>query len=280
MVTAFALSAAQALELESLKYGTPQWVINWSRVFRTAFAIGNRFAGDPEVVAPADLALAHELCERELDRSGLEKIEAEFRVREPIGDAAAARRLSTTHYSVMDRDGMAVSNTYSINTLFGSKLVVDGAGFFLNNTMADFRIGSGPNWYGLLQGDNNRLAGKRRPASSMAPAIVVQEGSVTMAIGGSGGPRIPTSVAQVISAVFAEGVALSDAVSRRRVHHQLFPDDLVIEKGFQTSTIDRLSKDGHPIFVVSSLSTVAAIRRRLEDDEIAAVLDQRFGDFW
>jgi gamma-glutamyltranspeptidase len=146
--------------------------------------------------------------------------------------------------------------------------------------MADFRIASGPNWYGLLQGDNNRLGKGRRPASSMTPAIVLGGGHVTMVIGGSGGPRICTAVAQVVAAVLGAGLSLAEAVRRPRLHHQLFPEDVVLEKGFPSRTVERLTKEGFPISEVKALGMVAAIRRRLDNNDISAVLDQRFGDFW
>ena len=281
LVTGLALGGAEALEVESLRYGSAAWVSTWARIFRVAFAAGNRLAGDPGHISPREITEAHELAERAMSRESFERVEAEFRVPGAlVGDAAAAVRRSTTHFSILDRDGMAVSNTYSVNTLFGSKLAVAGAGFLLNNTMADFRISDGPNWYGLLQGERNRLAPARRPASSMTPTLVLKDGQTVMVLGASGGPRIPTAVAQVTATVLGSGLSLSESVRRPRVHHQLFPDDLVLEKGFRKATIDRLIRAGHPVSLVSAGSTVAAIRRKLEDDEISAVLDQRFGDFW
>lgn len=280
VVTAFALGCAEALDVEAFAHGSPEWVRTWARIFRVAFHFGNQLAGDPDFLELADVDEVHRIAEQPLTRAAFERIEATLASAPLAGDAAAAQRPSTTHFSILDRYGMAVSNTYSINTLFGSKLTVDGGGFLLNNTIADFRIASGPNWYGLLQGERNRLATHRRPASSMTPTLVVRDGEVTMAIGGSGGPRIPTAIAQVLGGAIGAELPLADAVQRPRVHHQLFPDDLLLERGMPSDTIDRLNADGEPVAMVNALGFIAAIRRRLEDNEITAVLDPRFGDFW
>ncbi|MBA3502121.1 MAG: gamma-glutamyltransferase, partial [Deltaproteobacteria bacterium] len=278
LVASFALGCATATDIASMRYGSPQWVLTWARIFRAAYNFANQQSGDPDHIPPDELAATLAMASRDLTATELEQLESVLLPTEPvIGDAAAAVRPSTTHFSIIDRDGMAVSNTYSVNTLFGSKLAVDGAGFLLNNTIADFRIAAGPNWYGLLQGERNRLAPHRRPASSMTPTIVTRNGQIVMVIGGSGGPRIPSAIAQVTSSVFGSGLSLSESVRRPRVHHQVFPDDVVLEKGFPKRTVERLNKEGYKISVVNALGMVAAIRRRLDDNEISAVLDQRFG---
>ncbi|MDB4958304.1 MAG: ggt [Myxococcales bacterium] len=281
LVAALALGGAEATNLEKLPYASPEWVQGWARVFRAAFSFGNQLGGDPDHLSEAEQAEVKQLAEGTMTLADFERLETHLPQTDAlVGDAKAAQRLSTTHFSILDRDGMAVANTYSINTLFGSKMAVEGGGFLLNNTIADFRIATGPNWYGLLQGDRNRLTPGCRPASSMTPSLVLKGGQLVMAIGGSGGPRITTSVSQVIAGVFGSGLPLSESVRRPRVHHQLFPDDLVVEKGIPASTIERLTKDGHQVSVVNALGIIAAIRRRLDDNELSAVLDSRFGDFW
>ena len=281
LVASFALGCAAATDVAGTRYGSPQWVLTWARIFRAAFSFGNQQTGDPDQLPQSEVEATLATATANMTRAEFEKLESTLLPTEKlIGDAAAAVRTSTTHFSIIDRDGMAVSNTYSVNTLFGSKMAVDGAGFLLNNTIADFRIASGPNWYGLLQGDHNRIAPNRRPASSMTPALVVRDGQIVMVIGGSGGPRIPTAIAQVTATVLGSGLSLSESVRRPRVHHQLFPEDVVLEKGFPKRTVERLEKEGYKIGVVNALGMVAAIRRRLENNEISAVLDPRFGDFW
>jgi gamma-glutamyltranspeptidase / glutathione hydrolase len=281
LVTSFALGCAEAMGIASVRYGSPQWVLAWARAFRAAFSLGNHRAADPDFLTPAEVEEAIGLASAQMTRQQLASLESDLLPKESlIGDAKAAQRSSTTHFSILDRDGMAVSNTYSVNTLFGSKMAVDGCGFLLNNTMADFRIAAGPNWYGLLQGEHNRVSPRRRPSGSMTPAIVLKDGHATMVIGGSGGPRIPTAIAQVIATVLGTGLSLSESVRRPRLHHQLFPDDVILEKGFSSRTIDKVTEMGYSLSIVKALGMVAAIRRKLEDNEISAVLDQRFGDFW
>ncbi|MDX1584188.1 MAG: gamma-glutamyltransferase, partial [Thermoanaerobaculia bacterium] len=121
---------------------------------------------------------------------------------------------STTHYSIVDRDGMMVSNTYTINGTFGSGLTVRGAGFLLNNEMDDFSAKVGePNMYGLIQGEANAIEPWKRPLSSMTPTIVVKDGEPFMAIGSPGGPRIINTVLQVILNVIDHGMDVQEAVS-------------------------------------------------------------------
>ncbi len=278
LVAGFALGCAEATDVAETRYGSPQWVLTWARIFRAAFAFGNHGVGDPDQIDADEIARTHALATQAMSLDDFKRLEAELvPTGELLGDAAAAKRPSTTHFSIIDRNGMAVSNTYSANLLFGSKMAVAGAGFLLNNSMADFRIASGPSWYGLLQGERNRLAPQRRPATSMTPTIILKEGLVTMVVGGSGGPRIPTSIAQVVASVLAGGLSLSESVRRPRVHHQLFPADVVLEKGFPKRTVDRL-REGYQLSVVPALGVVCAIRRRIEDNEISAVLDPRFGE--
>jgi gamma-glutamyltranspeptidase/glutathione hydrolase len=281
LVASFALGCAAATDVAGIRYGSPEFVLTWARIFRAAFSYGNLQAGDPDHMPESEVAATIETAGRDITRKELESLESALLPTEtPIGDAKAAVRSSTTHFSIIDRDGMCVSNTYSVNTLFGSKMAVAGCGFLLNNTIADFRISSGPNWYGLLQGDRNRLSADRRPASSMTPALVMKDGHPVMVIGGSGGPRIATAVSQVTATVLGSGLSLSESVRRPRLHHQLFPEDVVLEKGFPKRTVERLEKEGYRIGVVNALGMVCAIRRRLDDNEISAVLDPRFGDFW
>src|SRR5262249_3315212 len=139
---------------------------------------------------------------------------------------------NTTHFCVLDGEGGAVSNTYSLNTMFGRKLAVEGGGFLLNNSLDDFAFGTDqPNWYDLVEDLRNPLVAGRRRASSMAPTIVQSAGgAVELVIGGSGGPRIPTLIVQTLLGVFADHLPLGDAVRAPRIHHQLGPDAVAVER--------------------------------------------------
>lgn len=139
----------------------------------------------------------------------------------------------TTHYSVIDRQGNAVSTTYTLNDEFGSGVVVEGAGFLLNNEMDDFSSKAGvPNLYGVVGNASNEIAPGKRPLSSMTPTILTQGGKVRLVIGTPGGSRIFTSVFQVICNLYDYGMPLPEAVAAPRFHHQLLPPDTIFEEPF------------------------------------------------
>ena len=139
----------------------------------------------------------------------------------------------TTHFSVVDHDGNAVSNTYTLNDDFGSGLVVDGAGFVLNNEMDDFSVKPGtPNMYGVVGSAANAIAPGKRPLSTMTPTILTAHGEVAVVIGTPGGSRIATSVFQVLTDWHDFHMSLKEAVAAVRVHHQLLPPDTIFEEPY------------------------------------------------
>ncbi len=134
----------------------------------------------------------------------------------------------TTHFSIMDAQGNAVSNTYTLNMPFGSGVVVSGAGFLMNNEMDDFSTKPGvANIFGVVGGKANEIAPEKRMLSSMSPTIVLKDGAVEMVVGTPGGSTIITSVFQTIVNVVEEGMTAQQAVNATRVHHQLLPKDLI-----------------------------------------------------
>ena len=140
--------------------------------------------------------------------------------------------------------------TYTINSTFGSGVVVSRAGFFLNNEMDDFTVRAGyPNQFGLLQSDANLVGPGRRPLSAMTPTIVLDpQGELLMVVGSPGGPRIITAVAQVILNVIDFGMDVRDATDAPRIHHQLLPDRLLIENnGVDGMTMSALASMGHQL---------------------------------
>ena len=159
----------------------------------------------------------------------------------------AGEENETTHYSVVDSDGNAVATTTTLNELYGSGVYVRGAGFFLNDEMDDFTSKPGsPNMYGLVQGEANAIAPGKRMLSAMSPSIVLDpSGNVLLVLGGRGGPRIITSVSQMMRNVIDYRMTLSDAMSAPRIHHQALPDELRYERGgFSPAVLDSLSADG------------------------------------
>lgn len=155
---------------------------------------------------------------------------------------------NTTHLSVMDRDGNAVSMTTTLNFGFGTGIVAEGTGIFLNNEMDDFSAKPGvPNAYGLIGGEANAIAPGKRPLSSMTPTLLLADGRAVGAIGSPDGSRIITAVLQVIVNLVDHGMNLAEATAAPRVHHQWLPDRIWAEEGVSEDTLDLLRRMGHVV---------------------------------
>ena len=167
----------------------------------------------------------------------------------------------TTHFSIVDENGMAVSVTTTLNGGYGSKVVVAGSGFFLNNEMDDFSIKPGfPNLYGLVGGEANAIVPGKRMLSSMTPTIIEKNGKLLMVVGTPGGSTIITSVFQTVLNVLEHGMTMQEAVSAGRVHHQWKPDLVFHEKNaLDTLTLQKLSDKGHHLKSRSPYGRVDAI---------------------
>jgi gamma-glutamyltranspeptidase/glutathione hydrolase len=155
----------------------------------------------------------------------------------------------TTHYSVVDPDGNAVSVTTTLNDSFGSHVTAEGLGFLMNNEMDDFAVKQGvPNMYGLIQGPANAVGANKRPLSAMTPTIVLKDGKLYLVLGSPGGPTIITTVANVLMGVIDFGLNIQEAVNAERFHEQWLPDLLMMEKyGLSPDTVSILEHMGHKI---------------------------------
>ncbi|MBK2123821.1 gamma-glutamyltransferase [Fangia hongkongensis] len=167
----------------------------------------------------------------------------------------------TTQYSVVDKEGNMVSNTYTLNYSYGSGISANGLGFLLNNEMDDFTAKVGvANAYGLIQGEANNIAPGKQPLSSMTPTIVLnKEGEPYFATGSPGGSRIITTTLQVILNVLEYGYNLQTAVSLPRVHSQLWPDEIRIEQGISPDTIELLKKMGHKVSLLPAMGAAESV---------------------
>lgn len=185
----------------------------------------------------------------------------------------------TTHFSVVDEEGNAVSCTTTLNGAYGNGVVVEGAGFVLNNEMDDFSAAPGvPNSYGLIGGEANAVAPGKRMLSSMAPTIVTRNGQLLMVLGSPGGSTIPTTVFQVILNVVDHGMGMQEAVSAPRFHHQWLPDSIQVERGsIAPEDSLRLVEMGHHFKARRAIGRVDAILR-LPDGRLEGGADPRGED--
>jgi len=185
----------------------------------------------------------------------------------------------TTHFSVVDREGNAVSVTTTLNDSYGSRTVVGGAGFILNNEMDDFSAKPGaPNLYGAVGGKANAIAPNKRPLSSMTPTIVTKGGKNWLILGTPGGTMIPTTVFQVIVNVAEFGQTLPEAVQGKRFHHQWKPNQITAEEGcFSEEIQTKLEKMGHRIIYREAIGRMEAILR-LPNGKWQGVADSRGDD--
>jgi gamma-glutamyltranspeptidase/glutathione hydrolase len=165
------------------------------------------------------------------------------------GQAAADEHATTTHYSVVDHLGNAVSVTYTINDSFGAKVIAGRTGFLLNDEMDDFTAKPGvPNMFGLVQGKANAVAPGKRPLSSMTPTLVLKDGKPVLVVGTPGGSRIITTVLEVIVNVIDHGMTLQEAVDAPRIHHQWWPDTIAGEPyALSADTVKTLTAMGYKV---------------------------------
>ncbi len=194
------------------------------------------------------------------------------------GQASVYESEETTHFSVIDKDGNAVAVTTTLNDSYGSKTVVGGAGFFLNDEMDDFSIKPGvPNMYGAIGGEANAIVPGKRMLSSMTPTIVLKDNKPFIVLGTPGGTTIPTSVFQTIVNIIEFGMNTEDAVWKPKFHHQWLPDTLELEKGFPGDVSDALQKMGYIINQRSGIGRTEVIKV-LSNGKFEAVADKRGGD--
>jgi gamma-glutamyltranspeptidase / glutathione hydrolase len=239
--------------------GSPA-AIHWvAEAMRRYFADRSRYLGDPAFVRIPLVGLIEPQYAAALRRTiDPERATPSAQVRP--GKPAQHESTQTTHYSIVDRDGNAVSVTYTLNGNYGSGVTVPGLGFLLNNEMDDFSAKPGsPNVAGLVGGDANAIAPGKRPLSSMTPTIVLRGGKPFLVVGSPGGPNIITTVLEVIENVIDFRMGIQDAVDQPRFHHQWLPDTLYLEHTFPAETERALRGRGYTVERLWSMGEVAAI---------------------
>ena len=229
LVQLLLMKDAQAAAFAGVLQNSAQYVHLLAELEKRVFADRAEYMGDPDftVVPVAALTDAGYLARRAAQIDTV-KPSPTPAIRPGLGESH-----QTTHFSVVDRSGNAVSTTYTLNDEFGNGEVVEGAGFLLNNEMDDFSSKPGvANLFGVVGSTANEIAPAKRPLSSMTPTILMRDGRVSFVVGTPGGSRIFTSVFQVICNVYDYGMTLPEALAAPRIHHQLLPADTLFEEPF------------------------------------------------
>jgi gamma-glutamyltranspeptidase/glutathione hydrolase len=242
------LNVLDGLPLEGMGHNSAAYIHTLAETMKRAYADRSKHLGDPDFF---DVPVAGLTSTAYAARIRASIDPAQATPSEKIAPASEFPRESTqtTHYSVMDREGNVVSNTYTLNYSFGNGVAVPGAGFFLNNEMDDFAVKAGvPNAFGLVGDTANAVGPEKRPLSSMTPTLVFKDGEPWLATGAPGGSRIITVVLQIILNSTVFGMNIADATAQPRVHHQWLPDELHLEPGISADTVRLLGDKGqHPV---------------------------------
>ena len=239
------LNILEGYDLKADGHNSADYLHKLIESMRRAYADRSKYLGDPDFAdVPVEELTAKSYAD--LLRGTIDLTKASLSSEIEPGAQLPYESLNTTHYSVLDKDGNAVSVTYTLNFSYGSGYSVDGAGFLLNNEMDDFSAKPGsPNGYGLIGGEANKIEPRKRPLSSMTPLIVKKDGEVVLVTGSPGGSTIITSVLQVALNIMEWEMNLSEATHRPRIHHQWLPDEVEVEPGISVDTLRVLTEMGH-----------------------------------
>ncbi|MGO2135283.1 gamma-glutamyltransferase [Marinobacter sp.] len=253
------LNILEGYPIQEYGHNSAETIHYMAEAMKLAYADRSEYLGDTDYVDVPLKGLTSKSYAEEL-RQGIKPDEArpagEIRYGQPPGYESP----ETTHFSVVDKWGNAVSNTYTINFSYGSGITVQGAGFLLNNEMDDFSAKPGvPNAYGLIGGEANKVEPGKRMLSSMSPTIVRKDDRNFLVTGSPGGSRIITTTLQVIMNVIDHGMNIQTAVSAPRIHHQWLPDEIRIEQGINPDTVRLLESRGHKVVSKSAMGAIQSI---------------------
>jgi len=237
------LKSIEDYDISSFGHNSLKYIQLMTEIERRAYADRSHFMGDPDFMnLPIYELIDKNYVQERMDNFSWEKATPSSEIKH--GDIVLDESLETTHYSIIDKDGNAVSVTTTLNNSYGSKVYVEGAGFFLNNEMDDFSSKPGhPNFYGLIGSEANSIQPNKRMLSSMTPTIVLKNNKPSLILGTPGGSTIITSVFQTILNIYEFNMNVQDAVNAPRFHHQWLPDVIIIEKNSPNNTIDSLLRD-------------------------------------
>ncbi|ASK68913.1 gamma-glutamyltransferase [Shewanella bicestrii] len=253
------LNVLQQFPIDQFGHNTAQTIHVMAETMKHAYADRSEYLGDPDFYkVPVKQLTNKDYAQKIASQIALNKTTPSTEIKP--GNLAPYESDQTTHFSVVDKWGNAVSNTYTLNFSYGSGLVAKGTGILLNNEMDDFSAKPGtPNGYGLVGGDANAVEGNKRPLSSMSPTIVMKDGKPFLVTGSPGGSRIITTTLQIIMNVIDHGLNIAEASNAARVHHQWLPDELRVESSLNRDTISLLEAKGHKVKVQSAMGSTQSI---------------------
>ena len=268
------LNILENFELSSYEHNSYQYVSLLSETMKYAYADRSKYLGDPDFFeVPISKITAKEYAKnisasiKELGMLPSSKINP--------GMYINPESMETTHFSIADKFGNVISNTYTINSAFGSGVTIKGTGILMNNEMDDFSGQPGvPNQFGLLGGIANEIEPAKRPLSSMTPTLVFDKDEPFLAIGSPGGSRIITAVLQIILNIVDFEQSLEEATENKRIHHQWYPDDIDIEENYDQ--LNQLIDLGYKVDLIDTATCTQSIM--IDNGEFIGVSDLRRPD--
>ena len=268
------LNILENFELSNYEHNSYQYVSLLSETMKYAYADRSKYLGDPDFFeVPISEITAKEYAKS--ISSSIKELGVLPSSEISPGMYINPESIETTHFSIADKFGNVISNTYTINSAFGSGVTIEGTGILMNNEMDDFSGQPGvPNQFGLLGGVANEIEPAKRPLSSMTPTIVFDEGEPFLAIGSPGGSRIITAVLQIILNVVDFEQSLEEATGSKRIHHQWYPDDIDIEENYDQ--LNQLIDLGYEVDIIDTATCTQSIM--IGNEEFIGVSDLRRPD--
>lgn len=242
--------------------GSAQNIHLLAESMKLAYADRSEYLGDPDHVDVPIKGLTGKAYAQELAaKISLNKALPSSKIKP--GKPAPYESPETTHFSVMDKFGNAVANTYTLNFSYGSGIVIPGTGIIMNNVMDDFSSKPGvPNGFGLIGGEANSIQPTKRPLSTMTPTMILKDGEPFVVLGSPGGSRIITTVLQVVMNIIDHDMNIAEAVHAPRIHHQWLPDQLELEPGFSPDTVKILELYGQNVKAGRAMGSVQTIMHK------------------
>jgi len=254
------LNMLEEFPIKEMGFGSAESIHILAEVMKRAYADRSKYLGDTDFYKVPSSLTSKDYAKSLNTFISKDKITPSDEI--SAGNPFPYESPDTTHFSVMDSFGNAVSNTYTLNFSYGSGMMIPGTGMLINNEMDDFSSKPGtPNGYGLLGSEANAIEGNKRPLSSMTPTIIFKNDEPYMVFGSPGGSRIITTVLQVALNVMDHDMNIAQAVHSPRIHHQWLPEILMIESGFGPDTERLLTEKGYKLYPSSTMGSVQAIMK-------------------